>query len=131
MHLTEAQIRSIISELILEGYKDNQRFLQEKYPGHNDALESLPPKWIEWLINQYRDEDARTEIHTFEDAIVTLVKFADRDNSLSTKYRASASFRAAVDEFIKPSERGWRDWSDPREALKVTIDQMVTIMGLA
>lgn len=46
MQLTESQIRSIISELILEGYKDDQRFLQEKFPGKADVLEKLSPKWI-------------------------------------------------------------------------------------
>lgn len=131
MHLTEAQIRSIISELILEGYKDDQRFLQEKYPKYSETLAVLPPKWITWLINQYKDEVKRTEIHTFEDAIVTLVKFAQRDGDLSRKYRASAKFKEDVDSYFSPNERGWRDWSDPNEALKVTIDQMETIMGLA
>jgi hypothetical protein len=131
MHLTEAQIRIIISDLILEGYKDNQRFLQEKHPGHKDALEILSPKWIDWLMARYGDSPNIEEDHVFEDAIVSLVKFAERDNSLSTKYRANAKFKAAVDEFIKPNERGWSDWSNPRDALKVSVDQMETIMGLA
>lgn len=131
MQLTESQIRSIISELILEGYKDDQRFLQEKFPGKADVLEKLSPKWIAWLIARYGDSPSIEEDHPFEDSIVTLVKFAKRDNDLSTKYRASAAFKAAVDEFIKPDERGWADWSNPREALKVSVDQMETIMGLS
>jgi hypothetical protein len=131
MLLTESQLRSIISVLILEGYKDNQRLLIQKHPSHENVLGTMSPKWIEWLIVRYGDSPSIEEDHVFEDAIVTLVKFAERDNSLSTKYRASEAFRAAVDEFIKPNERGWTDWSDPREALKVTVDQMETIMDLA
>jgi len=131
MQLTESQLRNIISVLILEGYKDNQRLLIQKHPSHENVLGTMSPKWIEWLIVRYGDSPSIEEDHVFEDSIVTLAKFAKRDNDLITKYRSSAAFKAAVDEFIKPNERGWSDWSVPREALKVTADQMETIMGLA
>jgi hypothetical protein len=52
MHLTEAQIRSIISELILEGFKDDQRYLIEKYPDKAQQISALEPRWVSWLSDK-------------------------------------------------------------------------------
>ena len=63
MRITETQLRRIIrerldgfsaiDEILLEGFKDDQRYLIEKYPDHAADLQELQPKWIDWLIDRF------------------------------------------------------------------------------
>lgn len=106
MQLTETQIRSIISELILEGFKDDQRYLQEKYPQSADKIGDLSPKHISWLIARFDDSPSKDETHPFEDVIVTLSKFAKKDSGIGEKYKTNEQFRNAIDTAFPPESRG-------------------------
>ncbi len=128
MHLTEAQIRSIISELILEGYKDDQRFLQEKYPLSADKIGELSPKHVSWLIARFGESPSKDETHPFEDVIVTLSKFAKKDSGIGEKYKTNEQFRNAIDASFPPETRGWQT---PNDITTMSIDDMDLILGLA
>jgi hypothetical protein len=76
MLVSELSLRSLIREmLIIEGYKDDQRALIEKYPDSATTINQLKPKWIGWLASRFLVEPL-TEVHPFEDAIVTVKLFA-------------------------------------------------------
>ncbi len=128
MHLTESQIRSIISELILEGFKDDQRYLQEKYPENATVIGSLGPKYIAWLIARYGERPSREEIEPIRDAIVTIENFARKDAGIGEKYRASEQFRAAIDAHFPPDRRSW---VTPNDITGMTINDLVIILGLS
>ena len=128
MHLTEAQIRSIISELILEGFKDDQRFLQEKYPLSADKIGELSPKHVSWLIARFGETPSKDETHPFEDVIVTLSKFAKKDSGIGEKYKTNEQFRNAIDTAFPPESRGWQT---PNDITTMSIDDMDLILGLA
>jgi hypothetical protein len=53
----------LVEAVILEGFKDDQRYLTEKYPEHAQDLESLPPKWIGWLTARFGERPKTEEIH--------------------------------------------------------------------
>jgi hypothetical protein len=75
MLISELSLRSLIREmLIIEGYKDDQRALIEKYPDSATTINQLKPKWIGWLASRFLVEPL-TEVHPFEDAIVTVKLF--------------------------------------------------------
>jgi len=128
MHLTETQIRRVISELILEGYKDDQRYLQEKYPQSADKIGDLSPKHISWLIARFGDSPSKDETHPFEDVIVTLAKFAKKDSGIGEKYKTNEQFRNAIDAAFPPETRGWQT---PNDITTMSIDDMDLILGLA
>jgi hypothetical protein len=131
MLISRIQIRRLVESVLLEGFKDDQRYLIDKHPDHAANLQELPPKWIAWLSARFGENPVRNEMHPFEDSIITVVKFARLDAGLSAKYRASSKFKADVDEYMPPDTRGWRDWSDPSQSVKLTVDQMETIIGLS
>lgn len=128
MQLTESQLRNIISVLILEGYKDDQRYLSEKYPQKAAELSELGPKWIAWLIPRFGAAPSKKEIHPFEDAIVTVSKFARKDAGIGEKYKTNEQFRNAVDAAF-PLET--RSWQTPNDATNMSVEDMETILGLA
>lgn len=128
MLLSERQIRALVADLILEGYKDDQRYLIEKYPEHTDALTQLQPKWIGWLIARFGESPTREEVHPFEDALVTIEKFARKDAGIGEKYRANAQFREAIDTRFPPNSRSW---AAPNDITSLTVDDMDLILGLS
>jgi hypothetical protein len=128
MHLTETQIRSIISELILEGYKDEQRFLQEKYPELSNEIGRLGPKYIAWLVARYGENPSREEIEPIRDAIVTIVNFARKDAGIGEKYRANEQFRSSVDEAFPLDTRSWQT---PNDISSMTSEVIERILGLS
>jgi hypothetical protein len=128
MHLTESQIRSIISELILEGFKDDQRYLQEKYPQSADKIGELGPKYITWLAARFGESPSKEEVHPFEDSIVTISRFARKDAGIGEKYRANAQFRTAIDTAFPVDTRSWQT---PNDAASMTVDDMELVLGLA
>jgi hypothetical protein len=131
MMLERFKLRALVESVLLEGFKDDQRYLIDKYSAHAADLDGLSPKWIAWLTARFGKNPTRSEIHPFEDSIVTVVKFARLDSGLNTKYRSNPQFMSDVDEQMPPGERDWRDWSDPSQSVKITVDELELIMGLS
>jgi pentose-5-phosphate-3-epimerase len=134
MTLTRSKLRLLVESVLLEGFKDDQRYLTEKYPDHADDLNSLPPKWISWLAARFGEKPTQKETHPFEDAIVTIKSFSKRDAGLSVKYAAPGTeekpnvFKASVDEAFPPEDRSW---SSPTDTMQITVDEMELILGLS
>lgn len=134
MRINHHRLRALVESVLLEGFKDDQRYLTEKYPDHAQDLESLPPKWISWLTARFGERPKTEEIHPFEDAIVTIKSFSKRDAGLSAKYAAPGTeerpnvFKASVDEAFPPEDRSWKS---PADATTMTVDEMEEILGLS
>jgi len=134
MRINRNQLRSLVERVLLEGFKDDQRYLTEKYPAHVNNLNSLPPKWISWLTARFGERPKTEEAHPFEDAIVTVVNFSKKDAGLSVKYAAPGTeerpnvFKASVDEAFPPESRSW---SSPTDTMQITVDEMELILGLS
>ena len=128
MILTDQQIRLMISDILLEGFKDDQRWLIEKYPDHINALNQLQPKWISWLTARFGENPTREEIHPFEEALDTVQKFAKRDTALSEKYKSNNSFRSVVDQRFPVDARSW---TTPADSTTMSVDDMELILGLS
>jgi len=125
MQLTESQIRSIISDLILEGYKDDQSYLAAKNPDSEIVISRLGPKWISWLIARFGESPTRQETHPFKDAIVTIEKFASKEGAIAQKYRENEAFKNAfdTDERLKGKS--------PTDHTTLSVDDMIHILNLA
>ena len=127
-------MRLFLEALIEVGYElaENARsasaYLITAYPAHSNSLKSLPPKYLSWLSDRYGESPRRREVHPFEDAIPTVVKYAKRDAAIGTKYGANEDFRRAVDGEFAPSSRGW---SNPSDVTKMTVDQMERLLVLS
>jgi hypothetical protein len=121
-------IRSLVSSVILEGFRDDQARLAELYPEHADEINSLQPKWIGWLSARFGDSPKVEETHPFGDAIVTILNFAKRDSALGAKYRDSEQFRAAVDAKFPPEKR---QWQSPNDVTTMSVDEMEMILALS
>ena len=125
MLLSEHQIRAIIADLILEGYKDDQRYLAEKNPDSEIVISRLGPKWISWLITRFGESPTRQETHPFKDAIVTIEKFASKEGAIAQKYRENEAFKNAfdTDERLKGKS--------PTDPTTLSVDDMIHILNLA
>jgi hypothetical protein len=134
MRINRNQLRVLVESVLLEGFKDDQRYLAEKYPAHVNNLNSLPPKWISWLTARFGERPKTEETHPFEDAIVTVVNFSKKDAGLSVKYAAPGTeerpnvFKASVDEAFPPESRSW---SSPADPTTMTVDEIELILGLS
>ena len=122
------QLHLLIEFVILEGFKDDQRYLVEKYPDHTQDLEGLQPKWISWLTARFGERPKTEETHPFEDAIVTIVNFSKRDAAIGEKYKTNEQFKVSVDESFPPKSRSW---NSPADTTTMTVDEMELILGLS
>lgn len=134
MRINRHQLRALVESVLLEGFKDDQRYLIEKYPDHAQDLEGLQPKWISWLAARFGEKPVRKETHPFEDTIVTIKNFSKKDTGLSAKYAAPGTeekpnvFKASVDEAFPPDDRSWKS---PTDVTQMTVDEMELIIGLS
>ena len=130
MILTEQQIRSIINKLILEGFKDDQRYLSEKYPDKAQQISALEPRWISWLMSRFGASPTHTEIHPFEEAFTALIEFVEKFQAIASKWKTNEKFRQSVDTFLP--DRAWKGKDvTPAIISSLTVDEMVTLKGLA
>jgi HEAT repeat protein len=123
-----ALIRSLVTSVILEGFRDDQARLAELYPEHAGDINSLQPKWVAWLSARFGDSPNVKEVHPFGDAIVTVLNFMKKDGALVAKYRDSEQFRAAVDTQFPP---GKRSWQSPNDVTTMSVDEMEMILSLS
>lgn len=130
MLLTEQQIRALISKLILEGFKDDQRYLSEKYPDKAQQISALEPRWISWLMSRFGASSTHTEIHPFEEAFTALIEFVEKFQVIVSKWKTNEKFRQSVDTFLP--DRAWKGKDvTPAIISSLTVDEMVTLKGLA
>ena len=130
MLLTEQQIRALISKLILEGFKDDQRYLSEKYPDKAQQISALEPRWISWLMSRFGASPTHTEIHPFEEAFTALIEFVEKFQAIASKWKTNEKFRQSVDTFLP--DRAWKGKDvTPAIISSLTVDEMVTLKGLA
>lgn len=128
MRISRYQLRVLVESVLLEGFKDDQRYLTEKYPEHAQDLSRLQPKWIAWLTARFGENPRVKEVHPFEDAIVTALNFSRKDAAIGEKYRSNEQFRTAIDTRFPPDTRSW---SSPADPTTMTVDEMETILGLS
>jgi len=124
-------LRQLIESIILEeGFKDDLRYLVEKFPDHAADLESLgsKPKWIVWLAARFGEKPSKKETHPFEDAIETIKNFSKKDAAIGEKYRANPQFKSSIDEAF-PLDK--RSWNTPSDITTISADEMETILGLS
>ena len=124
-------LRQLIESIVLEeGFKDDLRYLVEKFPDHAADLESLgsKPKWIVWLAARFGEKPSKKETHPFEDAIETIKNFSKKDAAIGEKYRANAQFKSSIDEAF-PLDK--RSWNTPSDITTMSADEMETILGLS
>jgi hypothetical protein len=128
MAFNRRQLRQLVESVLLEGFKDDQRYLMEKYPAHAADLRSLSPKWIMWLIARFGEIPSQDETHPFDDAIITVSNFARKDAAIGEKYRTNEQFKKAIDTSFPPGERKWRA---PNDVASMSVDEMELILGLS
>ena len=129
--MSEALIRSIIfKSLLFEGFKDDQRWLIEKYPQEQLKLSQLQPKWIGWLISRFGENPKFKETHPFEEVIESVTSFSKVFDSVAAKWKSSEIFRKNVEGFLP--NRSWKK-SDitPQIIPLLTSDEMEVLKGLA
>lgn len=122
MRITESQLRRIIREaILLEGFKDDQNWLIEKYPERKQDLLVLGSKWIAWLTARFGENARLRESRPFENAIVAARNFSGKETAISQKYRDSEQFRNAFDEHFPGRS--------PNDPTTMTVDDLNTILG--
>jgi hypothetical protein len=121
-------LRLLIESILLEGFKEDQRYLIEKYPNQAQKLNELLPKWISWLAARFGENPSKKETHPFEDAIVTIKNFSDKDKSIGDKYGTNPQFKSAVDGRFPPEGRTWKS---PTDIMNMTVDEMEVIIGFS
>ena len=127
--MSEALIRSIIfKSLLFEGFKDDQRYLIEKYPQEQSKLSQLQPKWIGWLISRFGENPKFAETHPFEDALVTIQNFAKKDVAVGDKYKSNEQFKTEIDNRFPPQTRRWQS---PSVTTYMNVDEMEAIIGVS
>ena len=121
MRITESQLRLIIrEEILLEGFKDDQRWLINKYPEHAQDLSSLQSKWIAWLTARFGESAKISEDEPFEAAIVTVRNFSGKETAIPQKYRDNEQFRNAFNERFPGRS--------PNDPTTMTVDDLKTIL---
>lgn len=127
--MSEALTRSIIfKSLLFEGFKDDQRYLIEKYPQEQSKLSQLQPKWIGWLISRFGENPKFAETHPFEDALVTIQNFAKKDVAVGDKYKSNAQFKTEIDNRFPPQTRRWQS---PSDTTYMNVDEMEAVIGVS
>lgn len=53
MRINHRQLRALVESVLLEGFKDDQRYLIEKYPDRAQDLSRLQPSDIQQLLQSW------------------------------------------------------------------------------
>jgi hypothetical protein len=139
MLISRIQIRRLIESVLLEGREDDiRRDLIALHPDleRSDDFKKIPMRGLEWLVTRFGKNPSRSETHPIEDTLPTIREYfeSEKDKALEAKYVASAPagqynvFQDAVDRRFPPETRAW---NSPADSLKMTADEMETVLTLA
>ena len=118
----------LVEAVILEGFKDDQRYLVDKFPAHTAELSKLPSKWVAWLTDRFGEKPTRPEpaIITFEKALEAIRLYAPRDAAMGERYRSNDWWRGTVDTAF-PDKK----WSSPADPMNMTVSDMLELVRLS
>lgn len=118
----------LVEAVILEGFKDDQRYLVDKFPAHTAELSKFPPKWVAWLTDRFGEKPTRPEpaTVTFERALEAIRLYSPRDVAMGERYRSNDWWRGTVDTAF-PDKK----WSSPADPMSMTVSNMLELVRLS
>jgi hypothetical protein len=132
MKITTKQISNLVRRILLEGYQNDLKQLQDRFPEQLDVLSAAPftgpkgPKWTTWLSARFLT-GARGEPLPMEHVAYTLKDFAAAEQRLVALWNQPA-FKTAVDQQIPPARR---NWTSPNDITNMSASDMDTLLQLA
>jgi hypothetical protein len=126
--ISKQQLRLLVETVLLESFKQDQRYLIEKYPTHTTELSKLQPKWISWLTDRFGESPTYPgpKDVTFERALEAIRSYAPRDAAMGEKYRTNDWWRGKVDAAFPNKE-----WSSPADPMRMTVVDMLKLVELS
>jgi len=123
-------IKQFIAELLLEGFKDDQKELADKYSAQAPQIMQLDPPCISWLIKRFGKEKSIKETHPIEDCIGIVKSYKGLASGLSQKWATNEQFKTDIAAYYAGLNKE-KSWDNPADFQKMTVDEMTTIMALA
>lgn len=117
------QLRYLIESYLLEGVKQDQRDLIEKYPAHAADLGRMQNKQIMWLADRFLG-DSPKESATFEKSIEVIKNY--NPAAVGDKYQKLERWREMVDRAF-PNKR----WNSPSDIMNMTVNDMLEVTRLS
>jgi hypothetical protein len=133
MKITTKQISSLVRRILLEGYQDDLKQLQDRFPEQLDVLSAPPftgpkgPKWTAWLSARFLT-GARGEPLPMEHVAYTLKDFEQLAEQRLVALWNQPAFKTAVDQQIPPARR---NWTSPTDITNMSASDMDTLLQLA
>jgi len=124
--ISRTYMRNLIESVLLEGIKDDQRELIERFSEHADKIARLSNKAIIWLYSRFGSRSSEPmPDDSFANALDALTKYEPRSDSFAQKYISKKEFRDEIDERfpVKP----WQNLSD---IMKIGPDDMMEIIRI-
>jgi hypothetical protein len=125
--ISRTHLRTLVESVLLEGIKDDQRELVERFREHADKIGPLSNRAIIWLYSRFgsRATNPMPE-DMFVKALEALTKYEPRSDALAQKYAQSVKFKDELDKSypVKP----WQNLSD---IAKIEPDDMLRIISIA
>ena len=135
MLLTEARLRTLIRNILLEGAREDAAALAAQLEGDNyslPALRSLTPRWIVWLADRYLRKKYPV-YDSLPDVLPLVSEFESKAKAISEKYLSAVKsednkqFKTAVDLAFPPESRGWQN---PSDATKMSSSDLSLLLSL-
>jgi len=119
--MLDQNVQKLLIERLL--LVENKKNLIKLYPQHADDINTLPNKYLMWLSSRFVSKKVQ-EVHPIEDCFETLQKYSKVENSVNAKFR-DKQFVNVVNRMLPDKE-----WNDPRDIMKLTIDEMEMLIVL-
>ena len=119
--MLDQNVQKLLIERLL--LVENKKNLIKLYPQHADNINTLPNKYLMWLVSRFVSEKVK-EVHPIEDCFETLQKYSKIENSINAKFR-DKQFVNVVNRML-PDKK----WDNPRDVMKLTIDEMEMLIVL-
>jgi hypothetical protein len=118
--ITEAKLRALIRNRLLEGFQQDFEALQQKFPQHRGELQQLnKPKWVSWLMDRFITGRIKEQF-PIEHAIDSLLSFSRNEMSIGAKWKSNEAFRTKALEQIGLGKQ----WQNPTDITKMTATEM-------
>jgi len=135
VRLAETRLRSLIRDVLLEGYREDVEQLKLQLEGDAESIATLaafPPDWVAWISNRYIRQ-TYPHSDTLKDVLPVLRKFYQKYKLILQTYKDSANFRSDIDalrDSVRAGVGSKEIWESPAEFKTMSSSSMDSILAL-